>query len=217
MIQSTFPTGISLGTSRDAANLAFLNQDHFKARAEAERAARSLAYPSPPMSGSSPLPPNPHRDAIYREQRPFEAPRQDVYGGDPGAQGRPHSHGHSSAPLSHLPPMQIASHTVAFHDRDRRPSPYTQSEDSSMHSRPYSPQIYHNKLDARYSGPSPTSSSSLINTEFSSMANQQDGHDDGDGAARTSPKSQRKTKGHVASACVPCKRAHLRYVQYFKL
>lgn len=26
----------------------------------------------------------------------------------------------------------------------------------------------------------------------------------------TSPKSQRKTKGHVASACVPCKRAHLR-------
>lgn len=27
----------------------------------------------------------------------------------------------------------------------------------------------------------------------------------------TSPKSQRKTKGHVASACVPCKRAHLRY------
>ena len=27
----------------------------------------------------------------------------------------------------------------------------------------------------------------------------------------TSPKSLRKTKGHVASACVPCKRAHLRY------
>ncbi|KAM0261700.1 hypothetical protein ACHAQJ_002152 [Trichoderma viride] len=26
----------------------------------------------------------------------------------------------------------------------------------------------------------------------------------------TSPKSQRKTKGHVASACVPCKKAHLR-------
>ena len=29
-------------------------------------------------------------------------------------------------------------------------------------------------------------------------------------SAPTSPKSQRKTKGHVASACVPCKRAHLR-------
>jgi hypothetical protein len=28
--------------------------------------------------------------------------------------------------------------------------------------------------------------------------------------AQTSPKSQRKAKGHVASACVPCKRAHLR-------
>lgn len=28
----------------------------------------------------------------------------------------------------------------------------------------------------------------------------------------TSPKSQRKTKGHVASACVPCKKAHLRSV-----
>ncbi|KAK1256111.1 hypothetical protein MKX07_008370 [Trichoderma sp. CBMAI-0711] len=26
----------------------------------------------------------------------------------------------------------------------------------------------------------------------------------------TSPKTQRKTKGHVASACVPCKKAHLR-------
>ena len=25
-----------------------------------------------------------------------------------------------------------------------------------------------------------------------------------------SPKTQRKTKGHVASACVPCKKAHLR-------
>ncbi|KAG5985501.1 hypothetical protein E4U43_006033, partial [Claviceps pusilla] len=26
----------------------------------------------------------------------------------------------------------------------------------------------------------------------------------------SSPRAQRKTKGHVASACVPCKRAHLR-------
>ncbi|GJC78914.1 hypothetical protein ColLi_01752 [Colletotrichum liriopes] len=31
-----------------------------------------------------------------------------------------------------------------------------------------------------------------------------------DSAPYTSPKTQRKTKGHVASACVPCKRAHLR-------
>ena len=29
----------------------------------------------------------------------------------------------------------------------------------------------------------------------------------------TSPKAQRRTKGHVASACMPCKRAHLRYVR----
>ncbi|KAJ4389675.1 hypothetical protein N0V93_007147 [Gnomoniopsis smithogilvyi] len=27
-----------------------------------------------------------------------------------------------------------------------------------------------------------------------------------------SPKSQRKTKGHVAAACVPCKKAHLRWL-----
>lgn len=31
-----------------------------------------------------------------------------------------------------------------------------------------------------------------------------------DSQQMTSPKLQRKTKGHVASACVPCKRAHLR-------
>jgi hypothetical protein len=31
-----------------------------------------------------------------------------------------------------------------------------------------------------------------------------------DTAEYSSPKQQRKTKGHVASACVPCKRAHLR-------
>lgn len=33
-----------------------------------------------------------------------------------------------------------------------------------------------------------------------------------EGQPYTSPKSQRKAKGHVASACVPCKRAHLRLV-----
>lgn len=31
-----------------------------------------------------------------------------------------------------------------------------------------------------------------------------------EGPDYTSPKNQRKTKGHVASACVPCKKAHLR-------
>lgn len=33
-----------------------------------------------------------------------------------------------------------------------------------------------------------------------------------EGPTQSSPKLQRKTKGHVASACVPCKRAHLRLV-----
>jgi hypothetical protein len=33
-----------------------------------------------------------------------------------------------------------------------------------------------------------------------------------EGPTQSSPKLQRKTKGHVASACVPCKRAHLRFV-----
>lgn len=32
----------------------------------------------------------------------------------------------------------------------------------------------------------------------------------GEGHFFTSPRAQRKAKGHVASACVPCKRAHLR-------
>ncbi|KAG4424685.1 hypothetical protein IFR04_002218 [Cadophora malorum] len=32
-----------------------------------------------------------------------------------------------------------------------------------------------------------------------------------------SPKQQRKTKGHVASACVPCKRAHLRCDEDFRI
>lgn len=33
-----------------------------------------------------------------------------------------------------------------------------------------------------------------------------------DASQYTSPKLLRKTKGHVASSCVPCKRAHLRQV-----
>ncbi|KAH7030825.1 uncharacterized protein B0I36DRAFT_114461 [Microdochium trichocladiopsis] len=160
------------------------------------------------MSGSSPLPPNPHRDAVYRDQRPFDASRQDAYGGDSGAQGR--SHGHSPAQFSQLPPMQIGPRSAIYHDTERRPSPYAQPEDSSVRHRPYSPQLFHSKPEPRYPGPSTASSGSLLGSTFPSVAHQQGGQEGADASSRTSPKSQRKTKGHVASACVPCKRAHLR-------
>lgn len=194
----------TLGADREVANLAFFNPEHFKARAAADRTAHSQAYPSPPMSGSPPLPPNPHREAIYRESRPFQASRQDVYGGSSVALG--HSHGPPPA-FGHLPPMQIGARPVSIHDRERRPSPYGQGEDPSSRHQPYSPQTYHAKPEGRYTG---SATSSSMSSTFLSSAPQQGSQAVSDAASHSSPKTQRKTKGHVASACVPCKRAHLR-------
>ncbi|KXJ92180.1 hypothetical protein Micbo1qcDRAFT_60062 [Microdochium bolleyi] len=156
------------------------------------------------MSGSPPLPPNPHREAVYRESRPFQASRQDAYGGESVVPGHPRG---PLPAFGQLPPMQIGARPVSMHDRERRPSPYAHGDDSAAHQRPYSPQTYHARTENSYSGSATTS---LAGPTFPGSAPQQGGSANSETTPRSSPKAQRKTKGHVASACVPCKRAHLR-------
>lgn len=171
-------------------------------RAELEASARSRAYPSPPMSGSPPLPPKAAREANERSEAQAlysSALPQDVYR-QRSMQQPPADH------RQHLPPPVSVSRPYP-QEPSRGPYGFQRSYEEPMPQTPlYSPQQHHRTPQGVYqqqytasAGPSSEGSYSMTG-RASGLENQ----------SYTSPKSQRKTKGHVASACVPCKRAHLR-------
>ncbi|POR35930.1 Uncharacterized protein TPAR_03875, partial [Tolypocladium paradoxum] len=171
-------------------------------RTESEASARSRAYPSPPMSGSPPLPPKAAREANERGEAAAlysSALPQDVYR-ERSMQQPPADH------RQHLPPPVPVSRPYP-QEPSRGPYGFQRPHEEPMPQTPlYSPQqphglshgVYHQQYTAS-AGPSSEGSYS-VTSRASGLENQ----------SCTSPKSQRKTKGHVASACVPCKRAHLR-------
>ncbi|KAK2590476.1 hypothetical protein QQS21_011849 [Conoideocrella luteorostrata] len=92
------------------------------------------------------------------------------------------------------PPMDPPYAYRGPEDPSRQPPMYSPHESHAL-SQSQSPQIY---------AATPASMSSASQQSVASGLNPIENQPLG------SPKSQRKTKGHVASACVPCKRAHLR-------
>jgi hypothetical protein len=180
---------ISLGERRGKSDLARFSLDLSWARAASD-SARARAYPSPPMSGSPPLPPRRNLDSSDRGHGSYGSTGQDILRGAQASQAEQSGRnrglaGQAFAEL--LPPASYAPYRqedmaqpLQYQQRSQIPLPQHQQQQHA-----YSPQ-----------GPPPFS-----RPDRSAI---------GDAPEYSSPKTQRKTKGHVASACVPCKRAHLR-------
>ncbi|KAM6533587.1 hypothetical protein FALCPG4_006559 [Fusarium falciforme] len=194
-------TSIPLGQRRGITGLAQIALDLTWApeRAEQDAIARSRAYPSPPMSGSPPLPPKPPQEAGDRGQVPvgYSNPnRQDAYRGSLPQQ----------PPIDRPGPINMQSTLPRlFQQEAPDASAYSYRRPEETAPRPVS--------YAQPGAPSMSQPPSYIPPGGPGAAAPYPPSARPTGAenqAMTSPKSQRKTKGHVASACVPCKRAHLR-------
>jgi hypothetical protein len=187
---------ISLGERRGKSDLARFSLDLSWGRAVSD-SARIRAYPSPPMSGSPPLPPRRNPEASDRGHGSYGSGGQGVFQGTqpPPLEQQQHSE-HRGPPLRYTPdsgpPAPYSSYRV---DTMQPAQLHFQPPPSQL---PPQQQTQHHSYQPHPPQPAPFSTPDRPPIreapEFSS------------------PKQQRKTKGHVASACVPCKRAHLRSV-----
>ncbi|KAI2624196.1 hypothetical protein GGR54DRAFT_565263 [Hypoxylon sp. NC1633] len=202
--QSNFP----LGRRRGISNLATFALDLSWARAETDCALSSTrAYPSPPMSGSPPppLPPKPNPEVGDRGQGGFQPASHDVYRASSAISGGEYR---AAAPPQPPPlplPATSAARSFVPEGPERMPYPYHRPEETMGRPISYPPQPGTMMPQPQYSLP-PVVGPSLGPAPYQMPSNPQGAEN----PPFTSPKSQRKTKGHVASACVPCKRAHLR-------
>ncbi|KAJ4134868.1 hypothetical protein NW768_004477 [Fusarium equiseti] len=195
---------VPLGQRRGISDLAQVALDLTRPSESAKNdtIAQYRAYPSPPMSGSPPLPPKQPQDSGDRGQPPvgYSAPSHpDPYWSNLNQQQQ-----QQPVDIRGPPNMQTALPRL-FQQGPPDASPYSYRRPDDSASRhgayiqsgaPPMPQQAGYAPPSVPGAPSPYASSARP----SIMENQ----------PMTSPKSQRKTKGHVASACVPCKRAHLR-------
>lgn len=195
-----------------------------RASSEAISADPPRAYPSPPMSGSPPVPPKASQGVDDRGQGIYHTTGQQnshrgisVTHGDFGPQqvGFPPQ----PQPQSRVPPLGPAPMRPFPPDSlERVPYGYPRLADS-LHTRPppFQPQpASHHMMPPHhypYSsqdvpghelGPGPSLGGTPAPYPLPPRPPTQEGQ------SYTSPKTSRKTKGHVASACVPCKKAHLR-------
>lgn len=171
---------------------------------DVSNSTHSRAYPSPPMSGSPSLPPRLNLDTSDRVHgshgsggglsiyRGLPIPQQEQHIDNRGLPNRTYSS--YSEPLTfigqyrsdHISPISVLSNPI-------QPVPQTsqqQHAQSHLEFSSYPSQTFHSLRQPIY--PPPNRLSVRDQPSF------------------PSPKQQRKTKGHVASACVPCKKAHLR-------
>lgn len=194
-----------LGPRRSPSDLVRFAFDLPWPRADCESAAHGPAgdYPSPPMSGSPSLPPKVAQEADDRGQGVYHsAVSHDVYRSGPASSTvQPDSRmlPGLSAPFRPYQPEPMERTPYSFprpEDHIQRPlSSYTSQHHQIMPQNPYLPA----PSAIPTSGAVPTYNP--VSTRPPTQESQQ---------SFASPKSQRKTKGHVASACVPCKKAHLR-------
>ncbi|KAH6714387.1 hypothetical protein BKA61DRAFT_359194 [Leptodontidium sp. MPI-SDFR-AT-0119] len=138
------------------------------------------------MSGSPPLPPRRDPGTSDRGHGSYGSSRQDVSG---GIQTPLLEHSDQGPPMAYPGPYSLANMPPTTQNQylqqlPQLPSP--QQQQKQHHGYVPHPQ----QLPVPY--PRPDSPPIREPPEFSL------------------PKQQRKTKGHIASACVPCKRAHLR-------
>ena len=192
----------TLGKRRGITDLAQFALDLNWVRADSKSTARSESYPSPPMSGSPPLPPKASQEAAERRQGVYQATTRDGYQGIAVTHG---GEGLQSGSLAHTRPyLSNPSERIPYeYQRPEPPSmtrshPYDAPHGPTTLQPSFSPIAGPGSVGGPLPGPPPHSSVLY--------------HSGHDSHPQTSPKPQRKTKGHVASACVPCKRAHLRLV-----
>ncbi|KAI1302969.1 hypothetical protein F5Y03DRAFT_192905 [Xylaria venustula] len=196
---------IPIGQRRGRSDYVASPLDPTWARAEEKECALrgTRAYPSPPMSGSPPRPPKPNQEAAERGQGGFQAPSHDAYRAGSAISGVEYR----TAPPQPLPPPPplTAARPFPLETPDRIPYQYRRPEDTIGRPVPYPPPPGQMISQSQYSLP-PVGGPALGPAPYSMPINPPGSEN----PPFTSPKSQRKTKGHVASACVPCKRAHLR-------
>ncbi|KAK4068530.1 transcriptional regulator family: Fungal Specific TF [Trichoderma aggressivum f. europaeum] len=162
-----------------------------------ESAVRSRAYPSPPMSGSPPLPLRSAHEAGGRGEAPNFYVTSRLIDGLRGGPTQP-----SPANIRE----QISPIARPYPQEPTTRSPYSYPRpDESGRIVPYPPQHHHGMPQGV--SPAPYLNSASSNSEAYPVPDRSQAVES---QPFTSPKSQRKTKGHVASACVPCKKAHLR-------
>ncbi|UKZ73909.1 hypothetical protein TrVFT333_001563 [Trichoderma virens FT-333] len=162
-----------------------------------ESAVRSRAYPSPPMSGSPPLPLRSAHEAGSRGEAPNFYATSRLIDGLRGGPAQP-------SPTNMREQASLMTRPYPQEPTTRSPYSYPRPEESGRIV-PYPPQHHHVMPQGVSSAPylnSVSSNSDAYPVPDRSQA--------AESQPFTSPKSQRKTKGHVASACVPCKKAHLR-------
>ncbi|KAI1095817.1 hypothetical protein F5B19DRAFT_268918 [Rostrohypoxylon terebratum] len=201
--QLNFP----LGHRRGVSNLANFALDLSWARAETDCALGSTrAYPSPPMSGSPPpLPPKPNPEVGDRGQGGYQPVSHDAYRPSSTVPGGEYRAPAPQPPL--LPPTTSAPRAYPLDGPDRMPYPTFHRPDETM-GRPMSyTQPLPGPMAPQPQYPLPPVVGPSLGPSPYAMPGNPPGAEN---QPFTSPKSQRKTKGHVASACVPCKRAHLR-------
>ncbi|KAG5981608.1 hypothetical protein E4U55_002762 [Claviceps digitariae] len=182
----------------------------------ADISARTRAYPSPPMSGTPSVSPNDYLD-LYRQSRGSSTYSsdgvKDVY-----SQKRPFDVRHLPPPQVSMPPASLASFAGSYQGRPTMERSYTYlaPDAHSNRSSPFSvhdPQheIRHGQNSSQFASAAAAAAAAAAT---SSRTRAELSHSCASTSAGSqvvnSPKIQRKTKGHVASACVPCKRAHLR-------
>lgn len=213
----------SLGERRGLSDLACFSIDLTRADtgAEAAAATRSRDYPSPPMSGSPPLPPQPTQEEGERSQAqgPYQVPGQpqDVYRAAPLHHSQPEEQQRGQLPhslppppppptLPPLPPVSRPYHPPI--EPSERMGYYRSIDDPSQRRLSYPPAApaHIPPHPPVYEGVQPTmrAQPTFAPTTQPSASTST--------SAFEPPRPARKAKGHVASACVPCKKAHLRYV-----
>ena len=213
----------SLGERRGISDLACFPIDLTRTDTGTEptAAARSRDYPSPPMSGSPPLPPKPSQEAGERSKarglyqaasQPQDAYRSATLPHDQrdDARGQLPSSLPPPLPPPPLPPLPPVSRSYQPPVEPPDSMGYYRHPDDSARRRLSYPPAGHSHIPPTqqplYQVPQPTMGAqpTFVTTSQPTVSTS--------ASAFEPPRPARKAKGHVASACVPCKKAHLRYV-----
>ncbi|CCU75340.1 unnamed protein product [Blumeria hordei] len=186
---------LPLGERRKKSDLGRFCLDLSWAR-EVPDSARSRAYPSPPMSGSPTLPSRPNIDASERGHGAYVSgvAGTGVYRGLPTPQlDQPDQRSLAHRIYTPLPEPATSIMFTGPYRSDHMPNP--QQHQTQIHTLPHLSQ--HPEFSA-HTTTQPSFTQASYPVTGRPLAPEQVGF--------TSPKQQRKTKGHVASACVPSQR-----------
>lgn len=194
------PSHITLGERRGKSDLARFSLDPSWPRGVSET-GRSWAYPSPPMSTSPPPPLRRNPETDNRGRTSFNISAQDGGRGTQPPQGEQRDNVRMTQPSIYQNEAYGPGQYQTFQQMGQAPMEHSQFQYAQHRPQPQQQQIgaasIYPSVHSHQHPPMPSQ-----DTEGRPVSENSD---------HASPKSQRKTKGHVASACVPCKKAHLRY------